>query len=80
MTWTAADDFRFCIRMGLTKGLQSIRGMRRALTEEERTRIAGAIADHLRLCGYKIEAGHASFVDLSGLQPRPGSPLDPVEE
>jgi hypothetical protein len=33
--------------MGLRQGLRLIRGMRRALTEEEQHRIAGAIVEHL---------------------------------
>jgi len=69
MTWTNADEFRFAIRMGLRKGLSLIRGMRRALTEDEQDRIAGEVADSLRH-GWKIEpiqpqvgAGHSGFAE-----------------
>jgi len=54
MSWTTADELRFTIRMGLPKGLSLIRGMRRALTEEEQDRVAGEIAARLDH-GWKIE-------------------------
>jgi len=34
--WTKADDLRLSVLMGLRKGLKLCRGMRRALTEDER--------------------------------------------
>jgi hypothetical protein len=52
---------------GLRRGLSLIRGMRRALTEDEQDRIAGEVAKSLRH-GWKIEriqpqvgAGHSGF-------------------
>jgi hypothetical protein len=54
MAWSTADELRFCIRMGLRKGLALVRGMRRALTEEEQDRVAGEIAADLQR-GWKIE-------------------------
>ena len=41
--------------MGLQKGFRRVHGLRRALTEEERDRIADAIIDHLDLANYRIE-------------------------
>lgn len=40
--------------MGLKKGLALVRGMRRALTDDEQNRVAGEIADQLRY-GWRIE-------------------------
>ena len=57
MTWTLQDDLRLSIRMGLTKGLRRVRGLRRQLSEEERNRIAAAIAEHLELANWKIAPG-----------------------
>ena len=47
MPFTREDDLRLSIRMGLTKGLRLIRGMRRQLDEDERSRVAEAIRLHL---------------------------------
>lgn len=63
MAWTSRDDLRLTIRMGLTRGLTRVRGMRRQLSEEERDRIADAIIDQLDLSNYSVEprppvAGH----------------------
>ncbi len=44
MVWTIRDDLRLTIRMGLTRGLRLVRGMRRKLSEEERNRVAFASA------------------------------------
>ena len=41
--WTAAEDLCFCVKMGLRKGLARIRGMRRALTDDEQETIAREI-------------------------------------
>jgi hypothetical protein len=57
MAWTLRDDLRLSIRMGLTKGFRLVRGLRRQLSEEERDRIAGAIAEHLELANWKIAPG-----------------------
>ena len=55
--WTKADDLRLSIVMGLRKGLSLIRGMRRALTEDDQRKIADAIAEHLQRNNWKIEQG-----------------------
>lgn len=44
-----------------------IRGIRRALSEDERRRIAAAVVEHLRLCGWKFtlsppQRGHGGGV------------------
>jgi hypothetical protein len=57
MPFTRKDDLRLSIRMGLTKGLRLIRGMRRQLDEDERNRVAEAIRETPRvsLANWKIE-------------------------
>ncbi len=57
MPLTRDDDLRLSIRMGLTKGLRLVRGLRRQLDEEDRNRIAEAIREHLALAGWRIEPG-----------------------
>jgi hypothetical protein len=57
MAWTPQDDLRLSIQMGLTKGLRLVRGLRRQLSEQERNRIAAAIAEHLELANWKIAPG-----------------------
>jgi len=57
MPFTREDDLRLSIRMGLTKGLRLIRGMRRQLSEDERTRVAETIREQLMLSNWKIEKG-----------------------
>ena len=47
--WTKFDDLRFCVKMSLKKGLARIRGMRRALTDEEQDTVAKEIVEHLEL-------------------------------
>jgi hypothetical protein len=42
---------------GPCRGLRLVRGMRRALTEDEQRRIAGAIVEHLEESNWKIEQG-----------------------
>jgi hypothetical protein len=61
--------------MGLRKGLSMIRGMRRALTEEEQDRVAGEIAANLRH-GWKIEpvppqvgGGYSGFAEKKSDNP-----------
>jgi hypothetical protein len=56
-TWTHDDVLRLTIVMGLRDGLRLIRGMRRALTEDEQHKIAHAIAKHLQKNNRKIERG-----------------------
>lgn len=55
--WNDADSLRLSIVMGLRKGLQLVRGMRRALTEDQQHTVAEAIAKHLRATNWKIEQG-----------------------
>jgi hypothetical protein len=43
--WSKADELRLSVVMGLREGLRLVRGMRRALTEDEQKKIAGAIVD-----------------------------------
>ena len=68
MPFTREDDLRLSIRMGLTKGLRLIRGMRRQLDEDERSRVAEAIRLHLESGGWRIEPGPAigGHAQLSG--------------
>jgi hypothetical protein len=42
---TALEQLRFSVVMGLRKGLRLVRGMRRALTEDEQYKIGEAIVD-----------------------------------
>jgi len=55
--WSKTETLRFCVMMGLRKGLALIRGMRRSLTEEEQQRVAGAIVEHLEQSNWRIEQG-----------------------
>ncbi len=57
MQFTREDDLRLSLRMGLSKGLKLVRGMRRALDEDEKNRVADAIREHLQLAGWRIEPG-----------------------
>ena len=57
MAWTIRDDLWLTIRLGLTKGLNLIHGMRRKLNEDERDRVADTIAEHLLRANYRIEPG-----------------------
>jgi hypothetical protein len=36
MPWTPEDNLRLAIRMGLTKGLRLVRGLRRQFDEDDR--------------------------------------------
>jgi hypothetical protein len=47
----------FSIVMGLRDGLHPIRGMRRALTEDDQHKIADTIAKHVEKNNRKIERG-----------------------
>jgi hypothetical protein len=55
--WTTAQDLRFSVKMGLRKGLARIRGLRRALTDDEQETVAKEIVDHLELSNWKMEPG-----------------------
>ena len=53
--WTRTDELRLSIVMGLRKGLSLIRGMRRALTEDEQGKVATRIVEHLESNNWKID-------------------------
>jgi hypothetical protein len=57
--WTEADSLFESedSHRALRRGLKLVRGMRRALTEDEPHKIASVIAEHLRESNWKIEAG-----------------------
>jgi hypothetical protein len=55
--WTRAQDLRLSVVMGLRRGLSLIRGMPRALTEDEQHKVADAIVEHLQHNNWKIEQG-----------------------
>jgi hypothetical protein len=55
--WSKRETLQFTVKLGLRKGLARIRGMRRALTDEQQDRVAEAIVDHLELSNWKIEEG-----------------------
>jgi len=68
--WTRLQDLRFCVKMGLRKGLARIRGLRRSLTEEEQETIAKEIVEHLELSNWKIEQGAPLGGHGPGLTPK----------
>src|SRR5271170_1245636 len=43
---------RCCVKMGLRKGLARIRGLRRALTDDEQQTVAKEIVEYLELCNW----------------------------
>jgi hypothetical protein len=45
--------------LGLRRGLKLCREMRRALTEDDQHKVAGAIVEHLESHNWKIEQGPA---------------------
>jgi hypothetical protein len=55
--WSKRVTLQFTVKLGLRKGLALIRGMRRALTDEERERAAEAIGRPLDPSNRKIEEG-----------------------
>jgi hypothetical protein len=57
MPFTREDDLRLSTRMGLTKGLRTVRGMRRQLDEDDRNHAAEAIREHLAMAGWCIKPG-----------------------
>jgi hypothetical protein len=50
--WTVEDHLAFDIGFALPRA--PVRGLRRALTEDERRSVARAIVEHLRLCGWEF--------------------------
>ena len=57
MPFTLEDDLRLSIRMGLTKGLRLVCGLRRQLDDADRNSVAEAIRERLKLAGWQIEPG-----------------------
>jgi len=55
--WSKAENLRFSVKLGLRKGLKLIRGMRRAITDEDQDKIALAIVEDLERNNWKIEQG-----------------------
>ena len=68
--WTTAQDLRFCVKMGLRKGLARIRGLRRALTDDEQDTVAKEIVEHLELSNWKIEPGEPLRGHGQGIIPK----------
>jgi hypothetical protein len=63
--WTMEDHLVFDIGFALPRA--PVRGIRRVLTEDERRRIAVAVVEHLRLCGWKFtlpapQRGHGTGI------------------
>jgi hypothetical protein len=81
MAWTIRDDLRLTIKLGLTRGLARIRGLRRTLSEAERGRIADVITDQVLRSNYRIEAGAPAAGHGQNLRPAdeggPSGPADP---
>jgi hypothetical protein len=57
--WSAAENLRFTIMLGLRKGLALIRGARRTFSEDEQQKIAAAIVDDLERSNWRFEQGPA---------------------
>jgi hypothetical protein len=55
--WTRTEHLQFSVMMGLRDGLKSIRGMRRALAEDEQTKVASIIVKEIALHNWRIERG-----------------------
>jgi hypothetical protein len=55
--WSTREAMVFSVKLGLRRGLKLIRGMRRALADNEREVIAEAIVDDLERGNWKIEQG-----------------------
>ena len=72
--WTDDDELRLAIMLGLRKGLATIRGARRAFSEDEQKRIAAEILDHLRLSNYTISSGRPRRGHSSLMPPRRAMP------
>jgi hypothetical protein len=58
--WTKEDELRLTIVMGLRNGLKRCRGMRRALTEDEQTKVASIIVEEIASQNWRIERGPPS--------------------
>ena len=55
--WSKRETLQFTVKLGLRKGLRLIRGMRRALTDDEQEKIARAIVDDLERNNWRVEQG-----------------------
>jgi hypothetical protein len=55
--WGKSDELRLSVLMGLRRELSLVRGMRRALADDEQHKVAGAIVEHLERSNWKIEQG-----------------------
>jgi hypothetical protein len=55
--WGKSDDLPLSVLMGLRRGLSLVRGMRRALTDDEQHKVAGAIVEYLERSNRRIEQG-----------------------
>jgi len=71
--WTTVQDLRFCVKMGLRKGLARIRGLRRALTDDEQDTVAKEIVEHLELCNWKMDPGEPLRGHGSNFTPKPST-------
>jgi hypothetical protein len=53
--WSVEDHLAFDIGFALPRA--PIRGLRRALSDDDRRAIARSIVEHLRLCGWEFRLG-----------------------
>jgi hypothetical protein len=58
--WSKREALVFSVKLGLRRGLKLIRGMRRALGDNQQEVIAEAIVDDLERSNWKIEPGPES--------------------
>jgi hypothetical protein len=59
LMWSTSESLVFSVKLALRKGLRLVRGMRRALTDDEWAKIAEAIVNDLELNNWKFEQGPA---------------------
>lgn len=52
--WTEDDHHRFTIAYALGKAFRLSRGLRKQVTQQERSLMADAILEHLKLCGLQL--------------------------
>jgi hypothetical protein len=55
---TERDELLFAVSFALGQALSSMRGMKKALTDEERKRVAEAIVHHLETTNWKVTLGN----------------------
>jgi hypothetical protein len=51
--WTVEDHLAFDVAFALPRS--PIKGLRRALSEDERQAMAKSVVEHLKMCGWKFE-------------------------